>query len=209
MILKLTSDTQAGPFSSAIMPGAEPTCGFAGMNLQIPAFKPLQFILASQQNEIMNQVVWWVDAVSHDRLPKGGNHWCFYLCIGENHLMRIDITLSYIIPSTSIPGGSKANMIVSLLEYGISHLAQKVVKLDIPRDKTVREFVNLLVQHGCHKYEFNAQDQDCRYWTDHQMNLFSQYSLLMNQAQTQVAKAAILTQWPDQVLYPLVQGGYY
>ncbi|KAH8429177.1 uncharacterized protein LDX57_006846 [Aspergillus melleus] len=111
----------------------------------------------------MDQVVRWVDAVGHDRLPKGGNHWCLYLRVGESRSVRVDITPSYVVPSISIPGGSKANMIVSLLDYGVSRSAQKVVKLDVPRGKTVREFVDLLIQHGRHKYEFNAQSQGYRY----------------------------------------------
>ena len=100
-------------------------------------------------------------------------------------------------------------MIVSLLNYAFSRSAQKVMRLDVLRGKTVREFVDLLIQHGRHKYEFNSQGQGCRYWTDHQINLFHQRGLLVNQSQVQAAKAAILTQWPDQMQYPLVQGGYY
>ncbi|KAK1149813.1 hypothetical protein N8T08_003364 [Aspergillus melleus] len=183
--------------------------GFAGLNLQRPAFQPLLFVPAAQQNEMMGQVVRWVDAACHERLPQGGNHWSLYLIIGENFSVRIDITPSYVVPSASIPGGSKANMIVSLLEDAFSRPTEKVVKLDVPDDSTVRELVNLLIQHGRHKYEFNGQGQGCRYWTDHQIDLFYQHGLLVDCAQIEAAKEAILTQWPDQMRYPLVQGGYY
>ncbi|KAI9042330.1 uncharacterized protein KD926_005625 [Aspergillus affinis] len=158
---------------------------------------------------MMNQVVRWVDAACHERLPQGGDHWSLYLDIGANRSVRIDITPSYVVPSTSIPGGSKANMVVSLLEDAFSRPTEKVVKLDVPNGSTVRELVNLLIQHGRHKYEFNAQGQGCRYWTDHQLALFDQHGLLVNRAHIEAAKAAILTQWPDQMSCPLVQEDYY
>ncbi|KAJ5683339.1 hypothetical protein N7462_006504 [Penicillium macrosclerotiorum] len=182
--------------------------GFFGTNFQKPAFKPLLFVPAGQQNEIMAKVIWWVDAACHERLPKGGNHWCLYLRVGENLSVCIDITPSYTVPSTLIPGGSKANMIVSLLDYAISPSAQKIVKFDVMHGTKVGEFIDLFIQHGRHKYEFNSEGQGCRYWTDDQINLLHQYGLLVNQTQIQAAKAAILTQWPDEKYYPLVQGGY-
>lgn len=190
-------------------PAAPAAGGFFGTNFQRPAFQPLRFVPAGQQNEIMAKAIWWVDVVGHNRLPKGGNHWCLYLRVGENRSVCIGITPSYTVPSTSIPGGSKANMIVSLLECAVSLSAQKVMKLDVLRGKTVGEFVDLFIQHGRHKYEFNSQGQGCRYWTDNQIDLLYQHGLLVNGAQIQAAKAAILTQWPDQVHYPLMQGGYY
>lgn len=157
----------------------------------------------------MSYVVQWVEAVGHDRLPQGGNHWCFYLDIGDNRSVCLDITPSYTVPSTSIPGGSKANMIVSLLSHNISGTAQKVMRLDVSPGKTVGEIVNLIIQHGRHKYEFNDQGQGCRFWTIHQMDLFYEHGILVDRAQIQAAKATLLTQWPDQIQYPLVQGPYY
>ena len=182
---------------------------FAGLKLPKSTFQALRFIPASQQNEIMNKPVRWANAVCHERLPQGGNHWCFYLRVGESTSVHLDITPSYIVPSTTIAGGSKANMVVSLVGYAVSPAAQKVVKLDIPAGKTVRDLVDLLLEHGREKYEFNGQGQGCRYWTDHQLDLFCEHGLFIDHAQVQEAKAAILTQWPDQVQYPLVQGGYY
>ena len=104
---------------------------FAGLKLPKSTFQALRFIPASQQNEIMNKPVRWANAVCHERLPQGGNHWCFYLRVGESTSVHLDITPSYIVPSTTIAGGSKANMVVSLVGYAVSPAAQKVVRLDI------------------------------------------------------------------------------
>ncbi|GES58985.1 uncharacterized protein DSM5745_07583 [Aspergillus terreus] len=119
------------------------------------------------------------------------------------------MTPSYTVPSTSIAGGSKGNLVVSLLDYTVSPSAQKVVRLDVLTGRTVRDYVSLLVEHGRDKYEFNDQGQGCRYWVDQQIDLFYQHGFLVSRAQIEEARAAILTQWPDRMQYPLVQGGYY
>ncbi|KAL2816597.1 hypothetical protein BDW59DRAFT_9544 [Aspergillus cavernicola] len=127
------------------------------MNLQRPNFQPLIFIPAGQQNEILHLPVWSLHAVCHERLPQGGNHWSLYLGVGEPRSVHLDITPSYTIPDVSIPGGSKAYMVLSLLEEGIPAFAQKSVRLDVPHGKIVQDFVNLLIDHGRQKYEFNAE----------------------------------------------------
>ncbi|KAJ5544481.1 hypothetical protein N7535_007120 [Penicillium sp. DV-2018c] len=83
--------------------------------------------------------------------------------------MCIDITPSYTVPRTSIPGGSKANTIVSNLDFAVSPAAEKVIKLDVVHSKTVGEFVGSLIQHGRH-------------------------NLLVDGAQTKAAQTDILTQ---------------
>ncbi|KAG2415481.1 hypothetical protein HFD88_006672 [Aspergillus terreus] len=140
------------------------------MNLRPPSFKPLRFVPASKKDEILDKDVFWVDAVAHERLPQGGNHWCFYLRVSATHLIHLDMTPSYTVPSTSIAGGSKGNLVVSLLDYTISPSAQKVVRLDVLTGRTI---------------------------------------CLVSRAQIEETRAAILTQWPGRMQYPLVQGGYY
>ncbi|OJJ83851.1 uncharacterized protein ASPGLDRAFT_47547 [Aspergillus glaucus CBS 516.65] len=100
-------------------------------------------------------------------------------------------------------------MVVSHLAYPTSRSASKVVKLDVRPDTTVREFVNLLVNQKRHQYEFNSDGQGCRYWTDHQIDLFRSCGLVVNGAQIIEAKNAILTQYPSGNQYPLVVGPYY
>jgi hypothetical protein len=179
------------------------------MNLRPPSFKPLRFVPASKKDEILDKDVFWVDAVAHERLPQGGNYWCFYLRVSATHSIHLDMTPSYTVPSTSVAGGSKGNLVVSLLDYTVSPSAQKVVRLDVLTGRTVRDYVSLLVEHGRDKYEFNDQGQGCRYWVDQQIDLFYQHGFLVSRAQIEEARAAILTQWPGRMQYPLVQGGYY
>ncbi|KAL4893986.1 hypothetical protein BDV59DRAFT_201301 [Aspergillus ambiguus] len=100
-------------------------------------------------------------------------------------------------------------MVVSLLEYTILPLAQKVLKLDVSSDRKVGDFVNLLVKNGRHQYEFNGQGQVCRYWVDYQLDLFHHHGLSVSRSHIEMAKDVILTQWPDQMPYSLVQGAYY
>ncbi|KAJ5735631.1 uncharacterized protein N7483_000756 [Penicillium malachiteum] len=179
------------------------------MTSSAPIFQPLHFIPVRQQSEILDKKVQWMYAVAHEKLAQGGNHWCFYFQIGTNNSVNLDITPSYMVPSTSIPGGSKANMVLSDLTYVLSPATEKSVRLDVASEKTVRDFVDLLLQHSRHKYEFNDQGQGCRYWCYHQLDLLCQSGLLVNLAQIEEAKAAILLQWPSQQQYPLVQGGFY
>ncbi|KAJ5609596.1 hypothetical protein N7528_010163 [Penicillium herquei] len=179
------------------------------MKSSAPIFQPLHFIPASQQNEILDKKIQGMFAVAHERLVQGGNHWCFYFQVGTNNSVNLDMTPSYMVPSTSIPGGSKGNMVLSDLTYVISPATEKAIRLDVAPGKTVRDFVDLLLQHDRHKYEFNDQGQGCRYWCYHQLDLLYQTGLLINLLQVEEAKAAILLQWPDQQQYPLVQGGFY
>ncbi|KAJ6021998.1 hypothetical protein N7540_007502 [Penicillium herquei] len=179
------------------------------MTPSAPIFQPLHFIPAIQQNEILDKKVQRMYAVAHERLAQGGNHWCFYFQVGTNSSVNLDITPSYMVPSTSISGGSKANMVLSDLMYVLSPATEKAVRLDVTPEKTVRDFVDILLQHGRHKYEFDDQGQGCRYWCYHQLDLLYQNGLLVNPPQIEEAKAAILLQWPGQQQYPLVQGGFY
>lgn len=158
---------------------------------------------------MMNLDVYCVYAVGHSKLDQGGNHWCFYLDVDDNHSVRIDMTPSYAIPGSNIPGGSKGIMLITLLPYLYSRSSEKVVRLDVPAGVRVHNFVNLLVREKRHQYEFTEDGKGCRYWTDHQITLFQRSGLVVDPSQVTEARDSILTQYPDQVPYPLVLGSYY
>ncbi|KAL4929003.1 uncharacterized protein BDV17DRAFT_291008 [Aspergillus undulatus] len=156
------------------------------MNFTLPPFKSIRYVRADQKQLILHSPVLYATAVAHSKLEGGGNHWCFYLVIDEETSVRLDMTPSHSVGSTSIVGGFK--VILGL---------------------TVAHFIRLLEGNKRHQYEFTSQGKGCRYWTDDQLSLFQMAGLATNPAQMAEAKAAILTQYPDQVQYPLVVGGYY
>lgn len=158
---------------------------------------------------MQNLPVLWVNAAAHAPLPKGGNHWCLYLRVPNDHSVRIDIIPSYSVPSVTKPGGSKANMVVSYLRYGLSRSAMKAARLDIRPGTTVRDFIDLLVSQKRHQYEFNSEGQGCRYWTNDQINFFWDSGFLVNKSQVTEAKNAIHTEYPSGKPYEFVVGAYY
>ncbi|KAL3472177.1 hypothetical protein BJX99DRAFT_262591 [Aspergillus californicus] len=187
------------------------------MNIQTPPFTPLHFIPTAQKSSIMSLPVHYLAAVGHEKLPAGGNHWCFYLNTSETTSVRVDISPSYTEPSTVIPDGSKAIMIVSNLDCVVLGTALKVCRIDVAAGTRVCDFVDLLVAKGRHLYEFNGAGQGCRFWVVGQMELFMGSGLLGDAAadgdgdggQVARAKEGVLTQWPDGMRYPLVPGEYY
>ncbi|CAI7606313.1 unnamed protein product [Penicillium palitans] len=137
----------------------------------------LQFY-PDEKESTLNRTVLLLYAVGGHQLAQGGNHWSFYLYVGRDQSVRIDITPSYPVPSVTAPGGSKAYLLVGLLPYVYSHSASKVVEIQVRTGVKVKEFVDLLIQHNRHQYEFNAQGEGCRYWTDDQLTLFQRAGLV-------------------------------
>lgn len=147
-------------------------------------------------------------AVPH-RKQGGTNHWCFYILTSPTTSVRIDCQPSYAVPSSVLPGGSKANLIISELPYDVSRDAQARFTLDVTPGLTVGHIYDKLTQHGRQKYEFDANGVGCRCWTSGQIDLFDQIQVVVNRSQVAAAKAAILKLWPDQTPLPLDQGAYY
>lgn len=174
------------------------------MSIQQRPFQPLHFLPADQKGEILDLPVTLLNAVAHTSLLQGGNHWCFYLSVpdtntinttttnnrsssssnNKEHSICIDITPSHTIPSITKPNGSKANMIISYLPYPISPVMHpnslcKVVPLKTRTKPHVRAFVDPLLAHNRHQYEFNELGQRCRFWVRHQIELFGGCGLLL------------------------------
>ncbi|KAK2750679.1 hypothetical protein FQN57_002752 [Myotisia sp. PD_48] len=181
------------------------------MNYQPPPFVPLRFLPAANPEEILNLPISGINVVAHSPLPTNGNHWCLYLTINSKESVRVDMTPSYSVPSTVMPGGSKGNMIVSKLddddEFSIS--ATKKVWLDVKDGLKVRDIVELLTGQNRHQYEFNDLGQGCRYWVTDQLRLLKSAQLVTDASQVREASLAILVEHPSGTQYPLAVGAYY
>lgn len=183
----------------------------------MPPFLPVRYLPSAQEPLIRSFPLTSISAVAHEPLPSSGNHWSLYLHSSSpshtHSLIHLDITPSYTQPPTTLPSGSKAILIISLLPYhpspSIPDRATKICPLSTPTTLLVSDVVDLLLSHGRHRYEFNDQGQGCRAWTDRTITLLHQHGLVVRSDQVEDARAAILLQHPDHSHYPLVQGAYY
>lgn len=101
---------------------------------KISTFEPIRFIPSYSKAETPSLAVTQIWAVAHtvDGAEEDGNHWCFNLLIsGGTSSVRIDITPTVTVPSTTLEGGSKANMIVSSHSYPASKNARFISKLQV------------------------------------------------------------------------------
>jgi hypothetical protein len=73
---------------------------------------PIHFIPKSRQAAILSGRITHIIAAPHHQ-EAGTNHWCFYLATSPTTSIQLDCQPSHSIPSTVLPGGSKAYLIVS------------------------------------------------------------------------------------------------
>ena len=179
------------------------------MNYTPPPFQPIRFIPSFKEAEARSHQVWAIYVVGHDRLDGGANHWCFYLQIGAAASVRVDATPTHSIPSTVLQNGSKANIVISTLPYLISSAAQKTVCLSVCANLTVGRVLDLLIQSGRTRYEFNSEGRGCRMWTTDQITLFERQGIATNAAEAAEARNAILSEYPGGKPFPLDVGAYY
>ncbi|KAJ5803801.1 uncharacterized protein N7518_000104 [Penicillium psychrosexuale] len=118
---------------------------------QVPSFQPVRFIPSAEKEDMLNSTVLFLYAVGHQPLSEGGNHWCLYLGVGDGRSVCIDATPSYNVPAIKMPGGLKAFMLISLLSYIYSELAEKAVKIQVRTGTKVKDFIDLLLQHNRHR----------------------------------------------------------
>lgn len=121
-------------------------------------FESIIFVQSSSKAQILSSAVTEIWAVGHsiDTAKEEGNHWCFYLQqIDGMRSVQIDMICSYIVSSTTIEGGSKANMVISSLMYQSSKELLIVSKLQVRGNLIVKGLVDTLVGSGAHRYEFN------------------------------------------------------
>lgn len=173
-------------------------------------FQVIHFVPASRQGEILAKPVNRILAIPHQQ-EGGTNHWCLYLSTSSSPTssVQIDCQPSHSEPSSILPGGSKANLIISELAYEIPPDAQEHFILDVVLGLTVGQVWEEITRNGRHKYEFDANGVGCRCWTTDQIDLLYQLQLVCNTSQVATAKAGILKLWPDQTPLALDQGAYY
>jgi hypothetical protein len=147
--------------------------------------------------------------VGHSLLSHGGNHWCLYLQVGETQSVRIDVVPSYTQPSTILQGGSKANIVISYLEYVVSNSATCTCTMAVCSDLKVGWVLDLFINSGRHKYEFDSQGRGCRNWTQDQITLLLEQRYLTSSAEADAAKAAILIEYPTLAAHTITPGAYY
>ncbi|KAJ9219559.1 hypothetical protein DTO027B5_4827 [Paecilomyces variotii] len=171
-------------------------------------FQPVNFVPKQRQAEILELPVQSLIAVPHGK-KANTNHWSLYLLTSDRTSVRFDCQPSYYVPSTILPEGSKAYLIISELAYPVSRDAQTQFRLNTAPGLKVKDVYDLLIQNGRHKYEFDTNGVGCRFWTTDQINLLHQYQLITDTAQVTAAKNGILKLWPDQTPLKLDQGAYY
>lgn len=179
------------------------------MNPQQRPFNPIQYIPVKDKESILNLPISTLSAVAHEPLPKGGNHWSIYLTTSDTDYVRLDMTPSYTIPTTVIPGGSKGILIVNRVDDLRVRTATKVVRHDVRGGSKVSEFVDSLVKEKRYLYEFNDSGQGCRFWVYHQIDLFWDEGWVVDGGQAEEARRAILIMYPQMMRYGLVVGEYY
>lgn len=162
-------------------------------------FEPIAFVPSSLKAQMLSSAVTEIWAVGHsiDSAKKEGNHWCFYLQLSDGSCsVRIDMTPSYMVPSTIIQGGSKANMIISSLAYKSSKSSIIISKLQVRGNLIVREVIETLVSGGAHRYEFNQNGTGCRAWVSTQLDLLLSRGIILSNKEVAEVKGALITQAP-------------
>ncbi|KAL2823783.1 hypothetical protein BDW59DRAFT_92146 [Aspergillus cavernicola] len=173
-------------------------------------FQPIHFIPKHREPQILSLSIQNIITGPHYQ-DAGTNHWCFYLETRQNTFIQLDCLPSYSIPSTILPGGSKANLIISELETTVSPDIQARFVLGVPpsQNTTVKNLLDILVENGRHKYEFDFKGVGCRYRVTDQVELLYQNGLVVDRAQIETVKAAIVKLWPEKSPLELDRGAYY
>lgn len=83
--------------------------------------------------------------------------------------------------------------------------------MDVAPGRTllVRDVLDLLVENGRHRYEFDERGVGCRFWVTEQLELFFRCGILGDWDQVEAVKAAVRTLWPDKVPLELDRGAYW
>ncbi|EEP78420.1 predicted protein [Uncinocarpus reesii 1704] len=172
------------------------------------SFNPVHFVPASEKASMLALPVRSILAVGH-RQKADTNHWCLYLSTPQNTSVRIDCQPSYSVPSTVLPGGSKANVVISRLNCPVSMEAEKSFDLAVKPNLTAADVYNTIIEHNRHKYEFDSEGVGCRCWTSGQLDFLLQQQILTNASEVAAVKEGILKLWPAGTPLALDQGAYY
>jgi hypothetical protein len=92
---------------------------------------------------------------------------------------------------------------------GPDALLEHAVVLDVKPGLTVRDVVDVLVEEGRERYEFDKDGVGCRFWVTGQLELLLQAGVLVDHVQVEEAMGAVQRLWPEGVDLMLDQGAYY
>jgi hypothetical protein len=179
------------------------------MNYKPPAFQSIHFVPADSEVEIRSRQVEAIYVVAHDPLPDGANHWCFYLNLSSAASISLDMTPTYTAPSTVLHDGSKGNITISALPSTYPSSATKTICLNVCANLSVGRVIDLLIQSGRDRYDFNSEGRGCRMWTTDKITLFEGQGIITDPAQAVEARSAILAEYPSGKPFPLDVGAYY
>ncbi|KAL2823850.1 hypothetical protein BJY01DRAFT_241749 [Aspergillus pseudoustus] len=170
----------------------------------------IHFVPKSRQEHLLSGRITHIIAAPHHQ-DAGTNHWCFYLATSPTTSIQLDCQPSHSVPSTVLPGGSKAFIIISELDYSLAPDVEGKYVLDITPDRglTVNDLLTLLIGNGRHRYEFDSRGVGCRFWVTEQLELFYASRVLTGRAQIEDVKAAIKKLWPEATPLELDRGAYY
>ncbi|KAJ0158357.1 hypothetical protein CTA2_11791 [Colletotrichum tanaceti] len=191
--------SEAADISSAVVDSANPRQFWS---FQPPPFEPVQYIPKKDRDDIRGFAVLEAGAVAHEPLANGGNHWTFYLTVApdplldleDRRLVQLDSTPSGT-PSGGGGSGSKANIVVSLLEDRGFSRAQCICRLKTRDSLTVGDLVDAITDHGREKYDFDDRGRGCKKWTADQMDLFLRAGILVQEDDVANAKKDMMFQW--------------
>jgi hypothetical protein len=180
-----------------------------------PVFEPIKYVPSSDKDQIRAKPVFALHAIAHEHIPgphDGGltNHWCSYLQISETEDESVCINAQ---PNpqqeaTTIPGGSKADVIVSVVHGPVVN-ATHTAKIPVAEGVTVGQLVDCLAQHGREKYDFTADGVGCRKWTTDTLTLLAQQGWLVSNEAVEAATGDIKKLWPEGTSLALDNGMYH
>lgn len=157
-------------------------------------FEPIIFVPLSSKAQILSSAMTEIWAIGHsiDTAKEEGNHWCFYpQQIDGMRSVQIDIIPSYIVSSTIIKGGSKANIVISLLMCLSSKDLLIVSKLQVRGNLIVKEVVDTLVCSGAHSYKLNREGIGCKAWVSTQLDLLLSSEIIISNKEVTEVKSAL------------------
>lgn len=178
----------------------------------------IKFVPASQKEPILSFSITSIDVVAHEKLPNSGNHWALYLHTTGTlaTTIQLDVSPSYSIPATNLPGGSKAFLIVSASPHSQNNTPNAALTKRFPLPVrhtpplTVRELVEILtVKHARHRYEFDGQGRGCRAWIRDLIPLLLDEGVVLDETRANEATDAILLGFPEGTPFPMTEGMYY
>ncbi|KAB8219954.1 hypothetical protein BDV33DRAFT_191539 [Aspergillus novoparasiticus] len=151
---------------------------------------PIHYIPQRRTPQILSQEIYYIIACPHAQVP---------LSTSETTSIALDCQPSHTVPSSVLVGGSKAYVILSELNApaGSDALLEFAVGVDMRAGLRVRDVVDVLVENGRERYEFDADRVGCRFWVTEVLELLLRVGVLVDGRQVERAKGMVKRLWPE------------